>query len=137
MTFLDDPEFWREWMTSAGFGGAIAAIAAMIAFVGVLLNVRSQQKLAHKEQWWERAKWALDNWVSDDERRRKTGKLVAEALSTSEYAKVHEATLLDAMVEPRLEQLRATAETPTVGESTANTSEEVARGGGLAGQQEH
>lgn len=69
MDFLSGPAFWREWMASAGFGGSIAAL---IACAGVRLNARSQQRIAHKEQWWERAKWALGNW-SDVVRRSEAG----------------------------------------------------------------
>lgn len=94
---------WAEWLTSPGFGGTAAVFAATIAFIGVARSVKAQRDTARKQQWWERAKWALDLTLSADSVSRTIGLEVLDALGHSEYAGEHEYDLVDAAVAPTLE----------------------------------
>lgn len=48
---------WGQWLTSSGFGGTAAVLAAVIAFVGVRRTSRVQRDNARKDQWWDRLEW--------------------------------------------------------------------------------
>lgn len=47
---------WGTWLTSPGFGGTTAVVAAAIAFVGVGRTVGVQREAHRKQQWRERAR---------------------------------------------------------------------------------
>lgn len=91
-----------EWVRSPGFGGFAAVVAALIAVGGVWLNARSQRAGTRKQQWWERAHWALDLTLSDRPADREVGFAVLEALAESEWAAEHEADVIEAATEPSL-----------------------------------
>lgn len=93
-----------EWLSSPGFGGLAAVVAATIAYRGVRRTVQQQQEAARKQQWWDRARWALDLTQQDDnEVARLVGLEVLEALAESEYADQHEAEVISAAVAPLLD----------------------------------
>lgn len=90
------------WLTSSGFGGTAAVLAACIAFLGDSRSVRGQRETARKQQWWDRARWALDLPLSDDSLRREVGIGVLDALGSSEFAREHEVDLVEAAIRPTL-----------------------------------
>ena len=92
-----------QWLMSPGFGGLAAVAAASIAFFGVSRNVKVQREANRKQQWWERAKWALDLTLNDDSTTRTVGFEVLDALASSEWAREHEYDVIEAAVGPTLE----------------------------------
>lgn len=120
MTFL------REWLTSAGFGGTAAVVAALVAYLGVRKTVRQQRLNARKDQWWERARWALDRTLSEDSRVRAVGFSVLEALGDSEYAAEHEFDVVDAAMDAQLAGYADPRETVADVEEWDDTSDEGA-----------
>lgn len=90
---------WQRFFLSPGFGGLAAVLAASIAFEGLRRSVKAQRETARKEQWWDRARWALDLTLSDQSSTREVGYGVLEALAESEYAAEHEAEVIDAALE--------------------------------------
>jgi hypothetical protein len=106
---LPDAKTWRtvgswlsDWIRTAGFGGAAAVLAAAIAYAGVRRNVRVQREASRKEQWWDRAKWALDLTLSEIPEERVVGFAVLDALADSEWAQEHESDVIAAATEPAL-----------------------------------
>ncbi len=97
------------WLSSPGFGGAAAVAAASIAYAGVVRSVRSQREATRRQQWWERARWALDLTLSDDSTTRTIGLEVLDALGSSEFATEHEFDLVDAATAPTLEAYASSA----------------------------
>lgn len=108
--FVLDEGFWRSFITSAGFGGVMAVIAAVIAYAAARHSAKSaraqaeedrkQRKLSdRKEQWWARAEWALNQVVSGDS---EIGYRMLNALGESEWADEHEADVIAAATEDAL-----------------------------------
>lgn len=107
------PDWFITWAQSPGFGGAAAVVAAGLALFGVVLAGRTQrsntkadrelkEKTDRKDQWWQRAKWALDYTLSNDPEKRVVGFKVLEALGNSEWANEHEADVIAAATERTL-----------------------------------
>jgi hypothetical protein len=92
-----------EWMKSPGFGGLAAVVAAVVAFIGVSRTVKAQREATRRQQWWERARWALNLTLDDESSTRAVGFEVLDALANSEYAEEHEAEVIDAAVNATLE----------------------------------
>lgn len=101
---LFDAAGWREFALSPGFGGLAAVIAASIAYAGVRRTTRHQREAARKQQWWERAHWALDLTLQDDLEARLVGLNVLDALAESGYAAEHEIELVLAATESALDR---------------------------------
>lgn len=78
---------WDEWLMSPGFGGTAAVVAALVAFFGVSRTVSVQREANRKQQWRERARWALDLTLAEDTTTRAIGLEVLDALSRSEYVR--------------------------------------------------
>lgn len=104
MPFLDDGELWRDFVTSPGFGGAAAVVAAVIAFGAARLTAKTHEEQAvedrnqryttqRKEQWWARAQWALDQVAKGN---YDIGFEVLAALAESEWAQEHESEVVQA-----------------------------------------
>lgn len=93
---------WGTWLTSSGFGGTAAVVAACIAFLAASRSVRGQRETARKQQWWDRARWALDLTLSEESLRREVGIGVLDALGSSEFADEHEVDLVEAAIRPTL-----------------------------------
>ena len=92
-----------QWLMSPGFGGLAVVVAAVVAFWGVSRTVKVQRDANRKQQWWERARWALDLTLYDDSTTRAVGFEVLAALAGSEWASEHEAEVIDAAVGPTLQ----------------------------------
>ena len=75
----------------------------MVAFWGVSRTVKVQRDANRKQQWWERARWALDLTLYDESTTRAVGFEVLAALAGSEWASEHEAEVIDAAVGPTLQ----------------------------------
>lgn len=108
--FVLDDTFWRSFLTSAGFGGVMAVIAACIAYMAARHAAKSARALAEedrkqrklsdrKEQWWARAEWALNQVASGDS---ELGFRVLDALGRSEWAEEHEADVIAAAADDAL-----------------------------------
>lgn len=109
-----DTEAWHgvgrwlsEWIRTPGFGGAAAVVAAAIAYAGVRRNARVQREASRKEQWWDRAKWALDLTLSNVPEEREVGYAMLDALADSEWAQEHESDVIAAATEPALATYQA------------------------------
>lgn len=72
---------WSQWLTSAGFGGTAAVLAAGIAFIGVRRTSRVQRDNARKDQWWDRLKWAVDLILAGDEAKANVGLSALDAIA--------------------------------------------------------
>lgn len=99
-------EFWAwmsAWAMSPGFGGLAALAAAAVAYRGAVRSIRNQRASTRKEQWWDRARWALDLTLSESGEERAVGFAVLEALASSEWAEEHETDVIAAATEPTLE----------------------------------
>ncbi len=75
-------------------------VAACIAFLAASRSVRGQRETARKQQWWDRARWALDLTLSEESLRREVGIGVLDALGSSEFADEHEVDLVEAAIRP-------------------------------------
>lgn len=93
---------WGTWLTSSGFGGTAAVVAACIAFLAASRSVRGQRETARKQQWWDRARWALDLTLSEDRVHRIVGLEVLDALGASDFAAEHEFDVVQAAIQPTL-----------------------------------
>lgn len=78
-----------NWLTTAGFGGFAAVVAASLAFSGA----RHQARLS---SWWQRAEWALNLYTKPDAEplERRAGVAAVEALQRSRLAKKDEKRFL-------------------------------------------
>lgn len=72
---------WGQWLTSPGFGGAAAVVAAVLALIGVRRASAVQRQNARKDQWWDRLKWAVDLVLSGDEARANAGLAALTAIT--------------------------------------------------------
>lgn len=75
----------------------------LVAFFGVSRTVSVQREANRKQQWWERARWALDLTLAEDTTTRAIGLEVLDALSRSEYAGEHEFEVVEAAIAPTLD----------------------------------
>ena len=57
-SFGDD--FWFAFWTGAPMAGILAILAALIAFAPAYRSTRIAQENGAREQWWNRAQWALE-----------------------------------------------------------------------------
>jgi len=102
------------WIRSPGFGGVAALVAAVIAYRAARRAAVVQKSNAdgdrtqrerseRKNQWWQRAQWALDLTLSEDTEARTVGFKVLRALAESEWADEHEADIVAAATDRALE----------------------------------
>lgn len=112
--FVVDQPLVRAFITSAGFGGLMAVVAAVIAYAAARHGARSAVKQAEKDreqaerherkaQWWSRAQWALNQTVSGETEAAKVGHRVLAALGESEWAEEHEFDVIEAATSAALE----------------------------------
>lgn len=59
-------EFWDRFFTSAGFGGAMAVVAAMIAAMIAVIQFRHAKSKDRDTRWWETLTWVYDRTVVED-----------------------------------------------------------------------
>ncbi|CAQ01084.1 hypothetical protein B5P19_00065 [Clavibacter sepedonicus] len=90
-----DESFVRDFWTGPPAAGIFALIGAGLAYGAATVAARVSRRSAERQEWWDRAKWALDLVMSSDEADREVGLaaievLVAEATTT-------EAEMIDAV----------------------------------------
>ncbi|GAB3399279.1 hypothetical protein GCM10027515_05420 [Schumannella luteola] len=110
------------WVTSPGFGGFAAVIAAAIAFAAARHQSASQRQAERKEQWWKRAEWALNLTLSGESAIREVGYETLGSLSTSEYAAVHEADIISAATNRSLAAYQGSIELAGAGAGAASAA---------------
>jgi hypothetical protein len=77
----------------------VAAVIGGATALAIARHDRRQRERAErKNQWWARARWALDLLVDDDGRKRLVGYRVLSALASSEWSGVHETSLVESAV---------------------------------------
>lgn len=94
--FTLDGDLLESFLTSAGFGGLMAVVAAAIAFRAARHSAQQKLKTDRKDQWWARAEWALNQIANDNVQ---LGYQVLIALGSSEWADEHEADVIQAATE--------------------------------------
>lgn len=65
-----NPELWWEFLTSPGFGGAAALLAAGVAAAVGYSQYRLTREHRAREQWWATLTWVYDRAVVDQSGRR-------------------------------------------------------------------
>lgn len=92
--WLDDGWPWTsDWLTSPGFGGMAAVVAAALALAGA----RHQARL---NAWWQRVEWAVTLYVNPQatEAERQTGASALEYLQGSRLARADEKGFVGAVM---------------------------------------
>ena len=56
---LDDP-FWRQFWSGPPAAGIFALLGAGIAFAAARVAARTARRSAERQEWWDRAEWALN-----------------------------------------------------------------------------
>ena len=85
---------WGQWLTSSGFGGTAAVLAAALALIGVRRSSAIYRENARKDQWWDRLKWAVDMVLSGDEQRANVGLAALSAIAEAQGFDRDELTFL-------------------------------------------
>lgn len=62
---LDDP-FWRDFFSGPPTAGLFAVVGAVIAYLAARAGARATRKGAERQEWWDRAEWALNLARSDE-----------------------------------------------------------------------
>ncbi|MCG5441314.1 hypothetical protein NIE79_001436 [Micromonospora sp. NIE79] len=60
------PEFWERFLTSAGFGGLMAVVAALVAGSIALAQFRHAKRQQYDERWWGTLTWVYDRTVVEE-----------------------------------------------------------------------
>jgi hypothetical protein len=121
--------FWEAWLLSPGAGATAIAAAALIALAGVITTVAVQSSLAKKdralrdiadqrENWWERAQWALNLVIDGDDRKVRGAHAFLAQLAASDLAGVHQAELITAITDLDLDNYSITVSNGVVTIST-------------------
>lgn len=88
---LDDP-FWRAFFSGPPAAGIFAVVAAVVAYAAAVKGARTARLGAERQEWWNRAEWALTLARSDDEVDRRLGlralKVLAPEATKTEYEMV-------------------------------------------------
>jgi hypothetical protein len=92
---LVDDSFVREFWTGPPAAGIFALIGAGLAYGAATVAARVSRRSAERQEWWDRAKWALDLVMSSDEADREVGLAAIEVL-VPEATKT-EAEMIDAV----------------------------------------
>lgn len=74
-------DFWFAFWTGAPMAGILAIIAALIAFGPAYRSTRIAQENGAREQWWNRAQWALEMAASSRQSDREVANEALLALS--------------------------------------------------------
>ncbi|TQL53975.1 hypothetical protein FB464_1501 [Subtercola boreus] len=56
---LDDP-FWRQFWSGPPAAGIFALLGAGVAFAAARVGARTARRSAERQEWWDRAEWALN-----------------------------------------------------------------------------
>lgn len=76
---LDDP-FWRSFWSGPPVAGLFAVIGAFIAYAAARIAARTARQSAERQEWWDRAEWALNLARSDHQVDRLIGLVALDGL---------------------------------------------------------
>jgi hypothetical protein len=100
-----DESFVRDFWTGPPAAGFFALIGAGLAYGAATVAARVSRRSAERQEWWDRAKWALDLVMSSDEADREVGLAAIEVLVPD--ATKTEAEMIDAVTSSsRLDEQR-------------------------------
>ncbi|MFT2752695.1 hypothetical protein [Clavibacter sp. Sh2088] len=106
---LVDESFVRDFWTGPPAAGIFALIGAGLAYGAATVAARVSRRSAERQEWWDRAKWALDLVMSSDEADREVGLAAIEVLVPD--ATKTEAEMIDAVTSSsRLDEQRQSDE---------------------------
>lgn len=71
--FVLDSPFWREFWSGPPVAGLFAVAGAFIAFVAAQVAANTARQAAKRDEWWDRAEWALNLAMSDKGSDRDAG----------------------------------------------------------------
>lgn len=91
---LDDP-FWRAFWSGPPVAGVFALVGAGVAFLAARVAAVVARSNARRQEWWDRAEWALSHAMSGESRRRDVGLAALEVLI--EEATTTEGAMIDAV----------------------------------------
>lgn len=80
--FVLDHPFWREFWTGPPAAGVFALAGAAVAYLAARVAATTARRGAERQEWWDRAEWALDLARSDKESDRLIGLRALEALGS-------------------------------------------------------
>lgn len=104
-------------MDLAALSPLATLVVASVALVVGLRTLRQRDRADRRDQWWERARWAADLTLDDDEHRRELGQVLG-TLARSELAGPEEVDLVDVAV---THELRRRPDLLDDGWTTGNT----------------
>lgn len=88
--FVLDQPFWRDFWTGPPAAGVFALVGAVVAFIAATKSARVQRRAAERQEWWDRAEWALNLARSEDDSSRYIGMSALQGLeedaTRAEYA---------------------------------------------------
>ena len=76
---LDEP-FWRTFWSGPPVAGLFAVVGALIAYAAAVVGAQAARRSARRQEWWDRAEWALDLARSDNRVDRVIGGRALEGL---------------------------------------------------------
>jgi hypothetical protein len=66
ITSVGAEPFWQRFLTSAGFGGVMAVVAATIAGSVAMIQFRNSKKQQRNSRWWDTLTWVYDRSVVEE-----------------------------------------------------------------------
>jgi hypothetical protein len=78
--FVLDQPFWRDFWSGPPTAGIFALVGAGVAYVAARIAARTARKSAERQEWWDRAEWALNLARSDKSADRLIGLRTLAAL---------------------------------------------------------
>lgn len=118
------------WLATLSLLGPVATgAAALVALVVGVATVRQRDRADQREQWWQRARWALELTFSDDEDLVRRGYAAVHHLTRSALAGDDERKLIQAMNDVGLATARPTLEDGLGGPTGGDEDEEEVPGG--------
>jgi len=78
--FVIDAEFWVAFTTGPPMAGIFAVVAALIALAAAWRSAKVARYAAARQEWWDRAEWALDLARSSTQVERLIGLRALEGL---------------------------------------------------------
>lgn len=91
---LDDP-FWRAFWSGPPVAGVFALVGAGVAFAAARVAARVARQNARRQEWWNRAEWALSHAMSAESQQRDVGLAALEVLMVE--ATTAEGAMIDAV----------------------------------------
>jgi hypothetical protein len=118
-----------DWLDAlARLGPAATGVAALVALAVGIATVRQRDRADQRDQWWERARWALETTTAADDETARRGWAVLRHLYDSDLASGDEQGLLRSLGELGLIGAVAPADDGT-GVSEEDDDEEEVSGG--------